>query len=72
MQNLDLRERNRFGQTADRGFALWAHTSEKTGDTVLSGRAGDSATAQIDKFTKPQRAMGTDETIQVAQRDGAG
>lgn len=59
------------GQSAERGFALWAHTSEKTGDVVLSGRAGDSAAAQIDKLTKPPRQHDTDTTIQIAQKNGA-
>lgn len=58
------------GNPAERGFALWAHTSERTGATVLSGRAGDTPTAQIDKFTKPQPSLTADATIEIAQRDG--
>lgn len=59
------------GLTTERGFALWAHTSEKTGDTVLSGRAGESATSQIEKLTKPPRQHDTDTTIKLEQRDGS-
>lgn len=59
------------GLETDRGFALWASTSEKSGATVLTGRAGESATVQIDKFTKPPVEHDADTTIALAQRDGA-
>lgn len=37
--------------TADqRPLALWARTSKKTGDTYFTGKAGESAAAQIDKI----------------------
>ena len=58
------------GQEAERGFAVWAFTSEKSGETVLSGRAGESAIAQIDKFAAPERAHDTDTTISIAQKEG--
>ncbi len=57
------------GQPSERGFALWAHSSERTGETLLSGRAGDSPTAQIDSFAKPSTDPGP--TLEVSQRDGA-
>lgn len=59
------------GTISERGFALWATTSERSGATVLTGRAGDSAVAQIDKLTKPVAEHDADTTIALAQRDGA-
>lgn len=59
------------GIETERGFALWAVTSEKSGATVLTGRAGESAMAQIDNFTRPESQHDADTTIALAQRDGA-
>ena len=44
------------GQDAKRSVALWAYTTDK-GDIILNGKAGDSPTAQIAKFTKPPKEM---------------
>lgn len=59
------------GVLAERGFALWATTSERSGATVLTGRAGENAVSQIDKLTKPAPDHEVDATIALAQRDGA-
>ena len=58
--------------TADkRSIALWPSVA-KTGDTVLTGRAGESATAQIDKIADPDRVSDPDATIEIAQNGGKG
>lgn len=60
------------GNPAERGFALWASTSKKTGDTMLTGEAGQSATMQIDKLSKPTKMLDPDAAIQIAQTGGKG
>lgn len=59
------------GHADERGFALWSYTSEKTGQTVLSGKALASAAQQVEQLTSPDRPHDTDTTIAIAQRDGA-
>lgn len=59
------------GHADERGFALWPTVSEKSGATVLSGRARPAATAQIDAWAKPD-AIDPDAAIRVAQNDGKG
>lgn len=56
------------GKTDERGFALWTYTSAG-GDVVLSGRALQDATSQIEMLANPDRPL-TDATIELAQRDG--
>lgn len=58
------------GIKGDRSFALWPYTSEKSGASVLSGRAGASAAEQIQMLTNPQREHDTDTTIEIAQKGG--
>lgn len=59
------------GQEAERGYALWSYTSEKSGATVFSGKALDEANTQIERLTSPEREYDTDTTIALAQKDGA-
>lgn len=59
------------GHPDERGFALWSYTSEKTGHTVLSGKALASAAQQVENLSSPERPHDTDTTIALAQRDGA-
>lgn len=58
------------GQAQERGFALWSYTSEKSGQSVLSGSAGASAAEQIDKMTNPPREHDTDSAIAIEQKGG--
>jgi hypothetical protein len=61
------------GNPAERGLALWAYTSKTSGETLLSGKAGESPTAQIDKLIKPAtapdvgKAINPDTSIKVGQ-----
>lgn len=59
------------GHREERGFALWSYTSEKTGQTVLSGKVLASAAQQVEQLTSPERTHDTDTTIALAQNDGA-
>jgi hypothetical protein len=60
------------GNPMERPFALWPTTSEKTGETLLSGRAGESARSQIDKLANPEKPLDPDTAIKVAQNEGRG
>ncbi len=59
------------GKETERGYALWSFTSEKSGATVLSGKALDDANTQVERLTSPERQHDTDTTIALAQKDGA-
>lgn len=59
------------GKETERGYALWSYTSEKSGATVLSGKALDDANTQVERLTSPDREYDTDTTIALAQKDGA-
>lgn len=58
------------GSPSERGFALWAYTSEKSGDTVLSGRATNAATEQVKDLIHAKPDKTADTIISIAQKDG--
>lgn len=58
------------GAASERGFALWAYTSEKSGDTVLSGRATNAATEQVKDLIHAKPNKSADTIISIAQKDG--
>lgn len=52
------------GSTDKRPLALWARISKKTGDTYFTGKAGESAAAQIEKIAagEPEDDTSTADT----------
>jgi hypothetical protein len=60
------------GLPDERGFALWASVSKTSGETVLSGKALASATAQINEIAKPREVLDPDAAIKIAQDGGKG